>query len=172
MVHVVEADPLTCAADLLVHPWNRNCLGVRWFDHKGITGEIRLRAGEEPFRELARRGRLPLGGAVLTTAGKLPFEGIVHVAVRGDLWSASERSIRASLLGALALATDHGHRSVATPVLGAGHGVAPERALELVLEVLEGSGTTLEVTVAKLPAAMRRHLKKPYRVSWPEAGGT
>lgn len=33
-----------------------------------------------PFRELARLGPIPLGGAVRTSAGRLPFRGILRVA--------------------------------------------------------------------------------------------
>lgn len=35
-----------------------------------------------PFRELGRYGAMPLGSAVLTGAGRLPFKGIIHVARR------------------------------------------------------------------------------------------
>ncbi len=38
-------------------------------------------AGYQPFREVAKCGAIPLGGAVLTSAGRLPFKGIIHVAV-------------------------------------------------------------------------------------------
>jgi O-acetyl-ADP-ribose deacetylase len=35
---------------------------------------------------------MPLGNAVLTGAGKLPYAGIIHVAGIDLLWRASERS--------------------------------------------------------------------------------
>jgi O-acetyl-ADP-ribose deacetylase (regulator of RNase III) len=62
----------------------------------GVSGAIQKRAGTAPFRELGRHGLLPLGGAVLTGAGRLPHKAIIHVAGIGLLWIASERSVRAS----------------------------------------------------------------------------
>jgi O-acetyl-ADP-ribose deacetylase (regulator of RNase III) len=50
--------------------------------------------GTAPFREVAKHGPIPLGNAVLTGAGKLPFRGIIHVAAINGWWRASEYSIR------------------------------------------------------------------------------
>lgn len=74
------------------------------------------------MRELARQGLLPLGGAVVTGAGRLPHRAIIHVAGIGLLWTSSQRSIRASVRNALRLAGKHGLRSIAFPLIGAGVG--------------------------------------------------
>ncbi len=53
------------------------------------TGRVRRhqrRGGLSPFREVARHGPIPLGGAVLTGAGRLPFKGIIHVAGITSHW--------------------------------------------------------------------------------------
>jgi O-acetyl-ADP-ribose deacetylase len=65
---------------------------------------------------------MPLGAAVVTTAGKLPHKAIIHVAGINLLWRASESSIRASTRNALRLATDLGFQSIAFPLIGAGSG--------------------------------------------------
>ncbi|RME91811.1 MAG: Appr-1-p processing protein, partial [Verrucomicrobia bacterium] len=59
---------------------------------------------------------------VETSAGRLPFKAIIHVAGINLLWRSSERSIRDSVRNALALARDRGYRSLAFPLIGAGSG--------------------------------------------------
>ena len=78
--------------------------------------------GKQPFRELAKVGPLPLGHAVLTNAGTLPFQGIIHVAGINLLWRSSEYSVRESVRNAMRIATDQGFRSIAFPLIGAGSG--------------------------------------------------
>jgi O-acetyl-ADP-ribose deacetylase (regulator of RNase III) len=71
---------------------------------------------------LAKNGTMPLGSAVLTSAGKLPFKGIIHVAGINMLWRTSERSIRDSVVNAMKIAGEHGFASIAFPLIGAGSG--------------------------------------------------
>ena len=42
----------------------------------GVSGAIKKRGGIGPFKELRRHGPIPLGGAILTSAGRLPSKGI------------------------------------------------------------------------------------------------
>ena len=76
--------------------------------------------GTGPFKEL--HGPIPLGGAVLTSAGRLPFKAIIHVAGINMLWRASEWSIRQCVRNTVALAHEKGFRSIAFPLIGAGSG--------------------------------------------------
>jgi O-acetyl-ADP-ribose deacetylase (regulator of RNase III) len=80
---------------------------------------------------------------VLTSAGKLPFKGIIHVAGIDMLWRASERSICDSVRGAMAIVHEHGFGSVAFPAIGAGSGSFDEasaiRLIERELASLDGS---------------------------------
>ncbi len=59
---------------------------------------------------------------MLTTAGKLPFKAIIHVAGINLLWRSSEWSIRESVRSALQLARQHNVQSLALPLIGAGSG--------------------------------------------------
>ena len=82
-------------------------------------------------------GAIPLGGAVETTAGDLPFEAIIHVAGISMLWRSSERSIRDSVASAMALVLDRGYKSVAFPLIGAGTGGGSEKqVVELICDEL------------------------------------
>jgi O-acetyl-ADP-ribose deacetylase (regulator of RNase III) len=122
-VSVVAGDLLDQTdVNVIVNAWNRNVIPWWLLLPQGVSGEIKRRAGYEPFRELARHGPIPLGEAVLTGAGRLPFQGIIHVAGINLLWRASERSIRASARSALRIVNERGFGSVAFPVIGAGSG--------------------------------------------------
>jgi O-acetyl-ADP-ribose deacetylase (regulator of RNase III) len=80
---------------------------------------------------------MPLGSAVLTGAGRLPYAGIIHVAGIDLLWRASERSIRSSVENAFVLASKHHFNHVALPVIGAGSGGFDEaQALHLITQTL------------------------------------
>ncbi len=119
---VVDGDLLDQDVDVIVNAWNRNVIPWWLLVQQGVSKAIRRRAGAGPFRELARLGRIPLGGAVLTGAGRLPHRAIIHVAGINLLWRSTEFSIRASTRNAVELATRHGFTSVALPLIGAGTG--------------------------------------------------
>lgn len=117
-----HGDLLEQPVEVIVNAWNRNFIPWWLLLPQGVSGAIKKRAGYAPFRELARAGILPLGGAVVTSAGRLPFRAIIHVAGIGWLWTSSEESIRTSVQNALALAAQHDFRSIAFPLVGAGTG--------------------------------------------------
>jgi O-acetyl-ADP-ribose deacetylase (regulator of RNase III) len=150
MVRVVEGDLLDQPVDAIVNAWNRNIIPWWLLLPQGVSGAIKRRAGTQPFRELARVGPMPLGTAVVTSAGRLPYKGIIHVAGINMLWRASEQSIRDSVAHALARAREHGFHSVAFPIIGAGSGGFDEaRALEVMRAALEAGVGELEVTVVR-----------------------
>jgi O-acetyl-ADP-ribose deacetylase (regulator of RNase III) len=88
---VVQGDLLDQHVDAIVNAWNRNIIPWWLLLPQGVSGAIKKRGGTGPFKELRKHGAIPLGGAVLTSAGKLPFKAIIHVAGINMLWRASER---------------------------------------------------------------------------------
>ena len=118
----VEGDLLEQQVEVIVNAWNRNFIPWWLLLPQGVSGAIKRRGGTAPFRELRRKGVIPLGGAVETGAGTLPFKAIIHVAGINMWWRSSERSVRASVRNALALAARRGYRSIAFPLIGAGSG--------------------------------------------------
>ena len=131
-VKIVKGDLLNQDVDVIVNAWNRNVIPWWLLLPQGVSGAIKKRGGYAPFRGLGKLGPIPLGGAVLTGAGKLPFRAIIHVAGISMWWRSSERSIRDSVRNALALATQHGYRSIAFPLIGAGTGGGPpDQVLEM-----------------------------------------
>jgi O-acetyl-ADP-ribose deacetylase (regulator of RNase III) len=121
-VRIVEGDLLEQQTDAIVNTWNRNIIPWWLLLPQGVSGAIKRRAGYEPFRELASFGPIPLGGAVHTSAGRLPYRAIIHVAGINMLWRASRASIRGSVRSAVALAERLKLRSLAFPIIGAGSG--------------------------------------------------
>jgi O-acetyl-ADP-ribose deacetylase (regulator of RNase III) len=137
LIRVVHGDLLDQDVDAIVNAWNRNLSPWWLLLPQGVSGAIKRRAGYAPFWELGRKGVIPLGGAVLTSAGRLPHKAIIHVAGISLWWRSSEKSIRASVRSAIALATEHGFRSLAFPLIGAGTGGGkPEQVLAMMQDEL------------------------------------
>jgi O-acetyl-ADP-ribose deacetylase (regulator of RNase III) len=136
-VELVTGDLLNQDVDAIVNAWNRNIIPWWLLLPQGVSGAIKKRAGYQPFREVAKFGPIPLGGAVLTSAGRLPFKGIIHVAGISMWWRSSEYSIRESCRNAMRIAREHSFASIAFPLIGAGTGGGSiERIEKLMIEQL------------------------------------
>ena len=147
-ITVLEGDLLDQDVDVIVNAWNRNIIPWWLLLPQGVSGAIKRRGGTRPFKELRKHGAIPLGGAVLTSADRLPFKGIIHVAGINMLWRASERSIRDSVRNAMAAAEDKSFQSIAFPLIGAGSGgFNQEQARETMLDELQKLESPLKVTV-------------------------
>jgi len=150
-VHVVTGDITKQDVDAIVNAANSTLLGGG-----GVDGAIHAKGGPkilEACRELRStrfpRG-LPTGEAVLTTAGQLPARHVIHTV--GPITSTGEEP-DASMLAAcyrnsLALAADHGLRSIAFPAISTGaYGYPPDRAAPVVSEAIESvlsAGSSVE----------------------------
>ncbi len=133
-IKIVDGDLLDQTVDAIVNPWNRNLIPWWLLLPRGVSGAIKKRAGLRPFVELRRSGVLALGGASVTSAGRLPFKAIIHVAGIGHDWRSSEKSIRDSVCSALREVGARGFRSVAFPLIGAGTGGGSEVDVEGFIE--------------------------------------
>jgi O-acetyl-ADP-ribose deacetylase (regulator of RNase III) len=149
-VEVVQGDLLSQPVEVIVNAWNRNIIPWWLLLPQGVSGAIKKRGGAQPFREVARLGPIPLGQAVLTSAGKLPFRGIIHVAGINMLWQASEYSIRQSVRNAMEIVRQQGFTSVAFPLIGAGSGsFNAARSLEIILDELQLIEASARVVVVQ-----------------------
>jgi O-acetyl-ADP-ribose deacetylase len=133
-VTCVNGDLLDQDVEVIVNAWNRNIIPWWLLIPQGVSGAIKKRGGRQPFRELGRMGRIPLGHAVETSAGTLPFKSIIHVAGINIFWRSSERSIRDSVRNAITLATQRGYRSIAIPLIGAGSGGGKPNLIQSIIE--------------------------------------
>lgn len=147
---VVEGDLLDQRTDAIVNAWNRNILPWWLLLPQGVSGAIKRRAGLQPFREVGRLGPIPLGHAVHTGAGRLPYKAIIHVAGIDLLWRASPASVAASTRNAVALAEQLELGSLATPLIGAGSGGLRDADVEhIMLDALRSIDSALRVIVVR-----------------------
>jgi O-acetyl-ADP-ribose deacetylase len=131
---IVQGDLLGQDVDVIVNAWNRNIIPWWLLLPQGVSGAIKRRGGTSPIKELAKHGPIPLGGAVMTSAGKLPFKAIIHVAGINLFWRASESSIRNSVRNAMVLALETSFRSIAFPLIGAGSGGFNQEKTKAIME--------------------------------------
>lgn len=139
---------------MIVNAWNRNIIPWWLLLPQGVSGAIKKKAGYGPFREVARHGPIPLGGAVLTGAGRLPHRAIIHVAGISMFWVASERSIKGSVRSAMRIVNEKGFQSAAFPIIGGGTGgAAQEEALAFMLEAFAECSSAARVIVVRFRKA-------------------
>ena len=90
----------------------------------GVAGIIARAAGaalqEESDRLVAARGPFPAGSAVVTTAGKLPFKGVIHAVGPRYGEGDEEKKLVQALSSAFSLAEENGWASVSFPAVSAG----------------------------------------------------
>lgn len=147
---IVDGDLLDQPVEVIVNAWNRNIIPWWLLLPQGVSGAIKRHGGIKPFVEVARAGAIPLGDAVQTAAGRLPFKAIIHVAGINMLWRSSPASIQGSVRSAMRLVDAGKFASVAFPVVGAGSGGFGEQgALDLMLEAFSRLDSPAQVSVVR-----------------------
>jgi len=97
----------------------------------GVAAIIARAAGaalvEESERLVRGRGPLPTGSAVVTTAGRLPFKGVIHAVGPRQGEGEEEAKLVKALASAFAAAAERGWTSVSFPAVSSGiFAVPPE----------------------------------------------
>jgi O-acetyl-ADP-ribose deacetylase (regulator of RNase III) len=149
-VRIAKGDLLDQPVDAIVNAWNRNTIPWWLLLPQGVSGAIKGRGGTGPFKELRKRGRMALGEAVTTGAGRLPFKGIIHVAGIDDFWRGSEEAARLSARNAVREAERRGFGSIAIPLIGSGSwGLTPSQSETAILDELSKIESDVEVIVVR-----------------------
>jgi O-acetyl-ADP-ribose deacetylase (regulator of RNase III) len=96
----------------------------------GLAGVIRRRGGDSIQRECNEIGTIPVGGAAITSAGKLKARHIkarhiIHAASMELGGQTTTRALRGSTAHALRIASQKGLRTIAFPAIGTGIGGFP-----------------------------------------------
>jgi O-acetyl-ADP-ribose deacetylase len=138
----------------LVNPWNRNFV-PRWLYRPGGVSKVLLHAaGQGPFDEVRAAGVMAVGQAVVTSPGRLPVDGIIHVAGINAAWRATPTSVSSSARNACAAALEREWRAIAMPIIGSGHGSMPlDSAVALIVTAVEPFTDRLDVRVVRYPPA-------------------
>jgi O-acetyl-ADP-ribose deacetylase (regulator of RNase III) len=91
----------------------------------GLAGVIRRRGGESIQRECDEIGSIPVGGAAITSGGKLKARHIIHAASMELGGQTTSRALRSSTAHSLRIAAEKGLRTIAFPAVGTGIGGFP-----------------------------------------------
>lgn len=143
-------DLLDQDVEVIVNSWNRNIIPWWLLLPQGVSGAIKRKGGNSPFKEVFGFGPIPLGEARLTEAGKLPFKAIIHVAGINMLWVATEYSVSQSVINAMEVANRNEFKSIAFPLIGAGSGNRSEEwSLAIMLETFRQIESDCRVVIIR-----------------------
>jgi O-acetyl-ADP-ribose deacetylase len=88
----------------------------------GVAGAIKHKGGSVIEHEAMAKGPIPVGTAVVTSAGGLIAKRVIHAAVMGQDLRTNADLIEKATRGSLWLAEQEGLASVSLPALGTGVG--------------------------------------------------
>jgi O-acetyl-ADP-ribose deacetylase (regulator of RNase III) len=123
-VHVYGAEVSLVRGDITTQPVDAvvNAANDHLWMGGGVAGAIKRAGGEEIETEAMRLGPIPVGGAVVTGAGKLPARFVIHAAGMGQDLKTDEAKVAAATRSALRRAEERQLSSVALPAIGTGVG--------------------------------------------------
>ena len=146
VLRLVSADLTERDVDAIV-----NAANSRLQHGGGVAGAIVRKGGQVIQEESDAIGFVPVGGAAMTTAGRLRAQHVIH-AVGPMMGEGDEdRKLRSAITSVLRLASEKGLRSISVPAISAGiFGFPKDRcAMILVGETAaflkEGGGTSLRL---------------------------
>lgn len=149
MIQFITGDIFEQDVDVIVNPWNQNFIPWWLLIPKGVSGQLKKKAGYQPFQELGYRP-IHLGKARLTSAGRLKYKGIIHVAGINIFWFATKYSILESLKSSILICERQNFKSIAIPLIGSGTGnFNSEKVEKLFAEYFTNHPTTIDVKVVK-----------------------
>lgn len=132
MIEVRIGELASAAETAILRP-----VAADWAAVTPATRRLELAAGPAVLEQCARLGELPVGSAVITGAGDLPAEYLVHVAVRSREEPVTPAAVRRGLMNGLRRLSEWAVESVALPPLGTGAGnLDTEQAAELMVPML------------------------------------
>jgi O-acetyl-ADP-ribose deacetylase (regulator of RNase III) len=114
-IKLIQGDITEQEVDAVVNAANNHLwMGV------GVAGAIKRTGGDEIEREAMSKGPIPVGEAVVTGAGSLKAEYVIHAAVMGQDLATNGEHIKNATLNALKRAEEFKVESIAFPAFGTG----------------------------------------------------
>lgn len=135
MIELLQGDITKIQVDAIVNAANTSLLGGG-----GVDGAIHRAGGPEILEDCkkirSKQGGCAVGEAVITTAGKLPAQYVIHTV--GPVWnqgkSREEELLASAYRSSLQLAVEHQVRSIAFPNISTGiYRFPKQRAAEIAI---------------------------------------
>lgn len=135
MIELLQGDITKIQVDAIVNAANTSLLGGG-----GVDGAIHRAGGPEVLEDCkkirSKQGGCAVGEAVITTAGKLPAQYVIHTV--GPVWnqgkSREEELLASAYRSSLQLAVEHQVRSIAFPNISTGiYRFPKQRAAEIAI---------------------------------------
>ncbi len=117
MIEVVQGDIANLRASAIMRP-----VSAEWDPVSAAARRVEIAAGPQLLEQCAKLGDLPVGSAVLTSAGNLDADYIVHAIVRSVDEQVSESTVYRALQNALRRCVEWGLETLALPPMGTGAG--------------------------------------------------
>ena len=151
-IHIVQADITTLVVDAIINAANTSLLGGG-----GVDGAIHRAAGPRLLDATRMIGCCPTGEARITPGFNLPARWVIHAV--GPVWrggAANEDALLASCYrNSLALAREHGIRTIAFPAISTGvYGFPVERAARIAIREV-AAGLADDPAIARAIFALR-----------------
>ena len=137
-IHIIQSDITTLEVDAIVNAANSSLLGGG-----GVDGAIHRKGGlkilEACKKIRARQGKCKTGESVITTAGKLPSNYVIHTV--GPVWNNGgkdkEELLANCYKNSLSLAIEHNIKTIAFPNISTGIYKFPKQlAAEIALKTV------------------------------------
>jgi len=145
---LIQGDITDSETDAIVNAANNHL----WMG-SGVAGAIKGKGGVEIEKEAMSKGPIPVGEAVVTSAGNLKAKYVIHAVVMSQDLQTNEKYIRTATLNSLKRAEELKLSSIAFPALGTGVGRFPmdkcaEVMINATIESLRASQYPKEVHFA------------------------
>jgi O-acetyl-ADP-ribose deacetylase len=147
VIRVVLADIAGTDFEAVLRP-----VTAEWTAVTPAMRRLEMAAGDDVSEQCRRLGELPIGSAVITPAGGLPAQFMVHVIVRSMDEPVTEAGVRRGLQNGLRRLAEWGIQRVAMAPLGTGAGNldaedAAALMVPLLQEQLRAGGAPSEIAI-------------------------
>jgi O-acetyl-ADP-ribose deacetylase len=134
----------------------------------GVAGAIRRKGGDVIQKESNDIGSIPVGGAAITSGGKLKARYIIHAASMQLGGQTTAQALRSSTAHSLRIAAEKGLKTVAFPAVGTGiAGFPMEECAEIMLrevaEHLKGGSSIEKIYFVLFDASALKTFEKVWR---------